>query len=570
MTRVSVVMSVYNGAEHLAPTIDSILAQTERDLELVVTDDGSTDATPEILRDYAARDSRVRVIAQKNTGLTRALIAGCAAARAPLIARHDAGDLSHPERIAKQAALFDQWPERLSRPHGSISWGPRSEYLHSSRDARDAHARAFRLTKHPPLIDGPSHPGTVLFRREVYARVGELSRPRSITARTGTSGIASPKWGSSRACRSRSHRKKCSRRASPLLPASSRSGSRDSRWLHYWQDNAANLRRHRGRGRDDRPSPAANDGVAGEAAGLYFIGEGTAEKSRRLFTSLSPQGGCSLAVLRACLDSAAAVADTLETMNWLRALNRKLGIKYRVDRCVNYVRRFGVRRAMSTYRQLWSHGGALQEVHIPRVPHPVTVRAGTADASTLEKMFVWNDYDLDYPADVKTVIDAGANIGLSAVFFANRFPDATIVAIEPEEQNFALLRRNTAPYPRIVPLHAALWSEDTTLRLSNPDDRVDSYRFDPATEGPAVPAFSIPSILSRFGLTSADVLKIDIEGGETAVFAASAGWIDRVRMFVVELHGDEATAAFTAATSRLHAKRYRRGENEIVVVDEKP
>lgn len=255
-------------------------------------------------------------------------------------------------------------------------------------------------------------------------------------------------------------------------------------------------------------------------------------------------------------------------MNFLRAIHRKLGIKYRFDRAVKYVRRFGVRGALKTKGRLWSKGGALEEVDVPGIPHPVAIRAGTADASTFEKMFVWNDYALDYPAHVKTVIDAGANIGLSAVFFANRFPDATIIAIEPESQNFELLQRNTAAYPRVIPLHAALWSEDTTLRLSNPNDRVDSFRFNPSTEGPAVSAFSVPSILSRFGLAVADVLKIDIEGGETAVFAASEGWIDRVRMFVVELHGDEAITTFAAATSRLHAKRYRRGENEIVIVED--
>jgi hypothetical protein len=106
------------------------------------------------------------------------------------------------------------------------------------------------------------------------------------------------------------------------------------------------------------------------------------------------------------------------------------------------------------------------------------------------------------------------------------------------------------------------------LQLSNPGDRVDSYRFGPGSAGSTVAAFSVPSILNRFGLAGADVLKIDIEGGEVAVFGASDGWIDRVRMFVVELHGNEAIATFTAATSRLRGKRYRRGENEIVLVED--
>ena len=77
---VSVVMSVYNGASNLAATMDSILSQEGVELEFIVVNDGSTDRTGEILDDYARRDGRVRVIHQENTGLTRALIRGCAAA----------------------------------------------------------------------------------------------------------------------------------------------------------------------------------------------------------------------------------------------------------------------------------------------------------------------------------------------------------------------------------------------------------------------------------------------------------------------------------------------------------
>jgi glycosyltransferase involved in cell wall biosynthesis len=90
--KLSVVMSVLNGAGDLARTLDSIFAQTERDFELIVIDDGSTDDTPSILARQS--DPRIRVITQPNEGLTRALIRGCEAARAPLIARHDCGDVS--------------------------------------------------------------------------------------------------------------------------------------------------------------------------------------------------------------------------------------------------------------------------------------------------------------------------------------------------------------------------------------------------------------------------------------------------------------------------------------------
>jgi len=250
----------------------------------------------------------------------------------------------------------------------------------------------------------------------------------------------------------------------------------------------------------------------------------------------------------------------------LRAIHRKLGIKYRLDRCIHYVRRFGVTGAIATHRRIWSKKNGLQEIAVPGLAHPVSLRCGTADASTFEKIFVWNDYDLDYPAGVKRVIDAGANIGLSAVYFATRFPEAKVVAIEPQSENYALLQRNTKHYPRVIPLHAALWSDDTTLGLSNPDDRVDSYQYSRDAAVETVPAFNMTSVLARFDMPRVDLLKIDIEGAEREVFAAKPDWVRRVGMFIIELHGSEAREAFVTATSPLDAIRYRHGEDEIVKV----
>jgi len=257
-------------------------------------------------------------------------------------------------------------------------------------------------------------------------------------------------------------------------------------------------------------------------------------------------------------------------MGFLQRIHRRLGLKYRFDFCVRLVRHFGLRRAIPTYRQLWSRDGERRAIDIPALQHPVAVRSGTADASTLEKIFVWDEYDLAYPDSIRTIIDAGANIGLSAVFFATRFPDAKIVAVEPEANNFALLQQNASPYPQVTPLRAALWSEDTNLTLTNPSDRVDSYRFAASAGEHSVQAFSVPSLLDRFGMPAVDVLKIDIEGAESQVFAGNPAWVDRVRMFIVELHGDEARERFFTATAGLPARRYRRGENEIVIVDRVP
>jgi glycosyltransferase involved in cell wall biosynthesis len=171
---VSVVMSVYNGAPLLRETMDSILAQEDVDFELVVVDDGSTDESGSILDDYARRDGRVRVIHQENRGLTRALIAGCAAARAPLIARHDAGDLSHARRLIKQKSAFAAAPDLAFVSSWTDFIGPEGEFLYTVR-GEGAALRPVKIIDHAHakgVIDGPtSHPST-MFRRDAYERAG--------------------------------------------------------------------------------------------------------------------------------------------------------------------------------------------------------------------------------------------------------------------------------------------------------------------------------------------------------------------------------------------------------------
>lgn len=103
---ISVLMSVYNGERYVAEAIQSILGQTERRFEFLIVNDGSTDASASILDRYAAQDARIRVIHQPNQGLIASLNLLLAEARAPLVARMDADDVSRPERFTRQLAIM--------------------------------------------------------------------------------------------------------------------------------------------------------------------------------------------------------------------------------------------------------------------------------------------------------------------------------------------------------------------------------------------------------------------------------------------------------------------------------
>jgi GT2 family glycosyltransferase len=105
---VSVVMSVRGGERFLAAAIESVLAQTLTDLELVVMDDGSSDSSPQILAAYASSDERVLVHRHEHAGLATSLNRGIGHARSPLIARLDADDVARPRRLELQVAHLAQ------------------------------------------------------------------------------------------------------------------------------------------------------------------------------------------------------------------------------------------------------------------------------------------------------------------------------------------------------------------------------------------------------------------------------------------------------------------------------
>jgi hypothetical protein len=169
LPRVSVVMSVRNGEAFLAAALASVMRQTMRDFECIVIDDGSHDGTPTLLAHAARDDARLRVLRQDGgQGLVAALNLGCSIARAPLIARMDADDVSLPDRLERQL-------ERLARQPALVVLGGAALFV----DAQD------RLLPADPTPTGPRaleralwrgdcpliHP-TVVMRRAAFEAVG--------------------------------------------------------------------------------------------------------------------------------------------------------------------------------------------------------------------------------------------------------------------------------------------------------------------------------------------------------------------------------------------------------------
>lgn len=107
----SVLMPIYNGEVYLAEAIESVLGQTENNIEVVAVDDGSTDSSRAILRRFALQDARVRVFEEEHRGLVPTLNRGLDVARAKYICRLDADDIAMPDRIEKQVQFLDGHPD---------------------------------------------------------------------------------------------------------------------------------------------------------------------------------------------------------------------------------------------------------------------------------------------------------------------------------------------------------------------------------------------------------------------------------------------------------------------------
>lgn len=169
-------MSVYNGAQALPATLQGILAQQGCEFEFIVVNDGSTDATGRVLDEWAARDARLRVIHQANTGLTRALMRGCAEARGEFIARQDCGDVSLPGRLAAQATMLREAPDVVMVACGARFTGPRGENLYEVVRPGLTLQDGFAMLD-VNRIKGPPHHGGTMFRRSAYVAAGGYRAP---------------------------------------------------------------------------------------------------------------------------------------------------------------------------------------------------------------------------------------------------------------------------------------------------------------------------------------------------------------------------------------------------------
>lgn len=211
----------------------------------------------------------------------------------------------------------------------------------------------------------------------------------------------------------------------------------------------------------------------------------------------------------------------------------------------------------------------------------VIVRPATTDFELIGEFFLNGavnvdsvfQYDIDFTdkiqGDVKYIIDGGANIGFFSLLYHRMFPNATIVAIEPEDDNFRILQRNTEEINNIKLIQGGVWNKNCYLRVE--PSKTGSWGFtvkECAEKEADVNAYSIKNIMEQYGLPFIDILKMDIEGSEFYVFDDDKcnEWLGKVKCLIIECHDDKVAGCEDIVYKRMRDLDYRYevvGENIV-------
>lgn len=191
--------------------------------------------------------------------------------------------------------------------------------------------------------------------------------------------------------------------------------------------------------------------------------------------------------------------------------------------------------------------GTTYTLHSKASRFPLHCRVDSSDPYVFFQVFMEQEYavmgDLK---NVRLIIDCGANVGYSAAYFLSLYPEAKLIAVEPDSRNFAILKRNMQPYGDRVQVHqAGIWSHKTGLTVCQGAYRDGAewstqVRASLPGETPDVAAIDIGTLLQGSGFEQIDMLKVDIERSETVVFSSNyEEWLKRTRNIAIEIHDDE-------------------------------
>jgi FkbM family methyltransferase len=234
------------------------------------------------------------------------------------------------------------------------------------------------------------------------------------------------------------------------------------------------------------------------------------------------------------------------------------------------IHEFGPIKGPYIMSQTWRKNRNIR-IQLPGYRAPIFLRTEPADITVFDKIFIQREYDIPVQIeDPKIIIDGGANIGFATVFFANKYPKARIIAVEPEESNYQLLLQNTQSYHNVTAIRAAIWKDKTPLNFTNTQHGNMAFQVrETDSASGSIPAVTLLDLLELAGSESIDILKLDIECAEKDIFEADCKpWLDKVKVILIELHDwirAGNSTAFYRAICQYEFRQFLNGENVIVV-----
>lgn len=214
------------------------------------------------------------------------------------------------------------------------------------------------------------------------------------------------------------------------------------------------------------------------------------------------------------------------------------------------------------------------KLNLPNIKYPVYFRKNSTDFTVLYTILLAKSYGVKIKQPPAVIIDAGANAGYASIYFANRFPDAAIYAIEPDSSNFEMLKKNAAPYPQITCLQKAIWNKHAALTIKDTGHGEWAFAIEEtiAKDKGDIEAITFTDLLNDFHLSTIDILKIDIEGSEKEVFSEGyEPWLSKTKCLIIEVHDGlkkGCSKSVFKATSSFNFSFYRSGENLVFVNDD--
>ncbi len=171
--------------------------------------------------------------------------------------------------------------------------------------------------------------------------------------------------------------------------------------------------------------------------------------------------------------------------------------------------------------------------------HPFWLRERGTDMGVFQQVLIEEEYKIPVKQDAKTIIDGGANIGMTSIYLANKYPDAQIISIEAGADNFEILKQNVAAYKNITPIYGAVWGRETNLKFVDTGRGSNLYQVhesDEVSEG-SLKAYTVEGIRTQMGWDTIDILKLDVEGAEKSIFETKPEeWITKTKLIMVETH----------------------------------